>query len=141
MLKSNDINNLPPPDTPKSTAKDKYGFNQKDIMEIIKSQTLKQTILKFQWIIKAATDNNTGALLLHTTSKLLLKKKKDNINSFGDLRGISIMPAILMVLDKLSINFIKKTSKPILKQNATWRSKRVQHKFSKIRHNVPINKK
>ena len=29
MLKSNDINSLPPPDTPKITAKDKCGFNQK----------------------------------------------------------------------------------------------------------------
>ena len=42
---------------PKSTAKDKYGFNQKDFMEIIKSKTLKKTILKYQLIIKVAADN------------------------------------------------------------------------------------
>ena len=77
MLQSKDINNISPLDIPKSHAKDKSGFNLKDIMEIIRSQTLKETILKYQWIIKAAADNKSGAFLLHRTSKLLLKKKRN----------------------------------------------------------------
>ena len=77
-------------------------------MEIIKNKTLNEIILKYQWIIKAAADNKSGAFLVHRTSKLLLKKKKENIQSFCDLRGISIIPAILMILDKISINIIKK---------------------------------
>ena len=40
MLQSDDINNMQTPEIPKSTAKDKYGFNQKDIMNIIKSKTM-----------------------------------------------------------------------------------------------------
>ena len=46
MLQSKDINDTSPPIIQKSTAKDKYGFYQEDIMEIIRSQTLKETILK-----------------------------------------------------------------------------------------------
>ena len=39
--------------------------------------------------------------LIHSTSKTILKKKKANITNYGDLRGISIMPSIIMVHDKI----------------------------------------
>jgi len=117
MIKSNDINNIQTPEISKSTAKDKYGFNQRDIMNLIKSKTMQETIIKYRWIIQSVTNNKTGAFLLHRTSKLLLKKKKENVTSYSDLRGISIMPAILMVLDKLTINFIKNTINQFLNKN------------------------
>ena len=117
MLNDNDINNIKTPEIPKSTAKDKYGFNQRDIMNLIRSETMQETISKYRWIIQSATNNKTGALLLHRTSKLLLKKKKENITSYNDLRGISIMPAILMVLDKLTISFTKNTTNQFLNKN------------------------
>ena len=117
MLNFNDINNIKTPEIPKSTAKDKYGFNQRDIMNLMRSKTMQETIRKYRWIIQSVTNNKTGALLLHRTSKLLLKKKKENITSYNDLRGISIMPAILMVLDKLTISFTKNTTNQFLNKN------------------------
>ena len=111
------INNIKTPEIPKSTAKDKYGFNQRDIMNLMRSKTMQETISKYRWIIQSVTNNKTGALLLHRTSKLLLKKKKENITSYNDLRGISIMPAILMVLDKLTISFTKNTINQFLNKN------------------------
>ena len=117
MLNDNDINNIKTPEIPKSTAKDKFWFNQRDIMNLIRSKTMQETISKYRWIIQSATNNKTGALLLHRTSKLLLNKKKENITSYIDLRGISIMPAILMVLDKLTISFTKNTTNQFLNKN------------------------
>ncbi len=64
MLQSNELNDISQPDTPKSKAKDKNGFHRKDITEIIRSQTLKEIILNYKWIIKPATENYTGAILL-----------------------------------------------------------------------------
>ena len=45
MLTSNELKDIPQPKTPKSTAKDKFGFNQKDITELIKSNTLEEFLL------------------------------------------------------------------------------------------------
>ena len=43
-----------------------------------------------------------GKLLIHRTSKIILKKKNDYANSWKDVRGISIMQAIYIIIDKSS---------------------------------------
>ena len=76
---------------------------------------------------KITKNNKIGSFLLHRSSKLLLKKKKENINSFRDLRGISILPSILMVLDKISINFKKNQVNQFLSKTKCGGSKRYRH--------------
>ena len=74
MLKSNDINNIQTPEIPKSTAKDKYGFNERDIMNLIKSKTIQETINKYRWIIQSVT-NSVFLLSVHYPARKLSAKK------------------------------------------------------------------
>ena len=45
--------------------------------------------------------------MIHRTSKIILKKKKDFVESWKDVRPITIMPAIYMVIDKLTNAYLK----------------------------------
>ena len=84
-------NNMSAPDIPYSRARDKNSFSQRDIMKIIKGQNLQ--------------------------NKIFFMKKKENIENFRDLRMLSIMPLIIMVLDKIAITIIKEKCKNKLTKN------------------------
>ena len=72
-------------------------------MEIVKGENLKSTAKRMKYIIENLIQNQTKGILIHNKSKQLLKKKKDIITNSNDLRGISIMPALIMTLDKITI--------------------------------------
>ena len=55
--------------------------------------------------------------LIHNKCRLITKKKKDIIESYKDLRGIAIMPAIIMIIDKIIAPTIKKLADPLLSKN------------------------
>ena len=102
------------PHKPKSTARDINGFNQRELFEHIKSKNIYTAALKLANIIQNASMSEEGKLLIHRTSKIILKKKKDFVNSWKDVRGISIMPAIYMIIDKLSNKYLKEKLHPLI---------------------------
>ena len=95
--------NMIPLFIPRSRAKDKKGFTQRELMKIVRGSNLNETAKRFKYILDKLKHNKTNKIIIHNISKLLLKKKKDIIESMNDLRGIAIMPAIIMVLDKITI--------------------------------------
>ena len=110
------ITTMQTPFLPKSIAKDYNGFSQRTLMEIIRGENLAQSLNNLTRLLATALNNNDN-ILLHTTSKLLLKKKKEQIQSYKDLRGIAIMPAWIMVLDKLLFQIITPNMTNILYPN------------------------
>ena len=104
-----DINtiNMIPPFIPRSRAKDTKGFTQRELMKIVRGANLKDNAKRFKYILDNLKNNKTSKILIHNLSKLLLKKKKDNVESINDLRGIAIMPAVIMVLDKITFFYIQ----------------------------------
>ena len=95
--------NMIPPFIPRSRAKDIKGFTQRELMKIVRGSNLNETAKRFKYILDKLKHNKTNKIIIHNISKLLLKKKKDIVESMNDLRGIAIMPAIIMVLDKITI--------------------------------------
>ena len=89
------------PFIPKSRAKDINGFSQKEIMKLIKGDTMKETVNKFKWIITEIQQKQDAKYLIHNTSKIILKKKKAEIGGYSGLRALAIMPAMIMVFVKL----------------------------------------
>ena len=117
ITKAYDTTNIKPPRTPKSKAKDLYGYSQKNIIELVKAQNLKETIIKFKWIINILKTKVNNNLIIHNTSKIILKKKKQEINGYEDLRALSIMPAFIMSFDKIISAEIDKEIKEQLSVN------------------------
>ena len=108
VLKQQCFNNIPTPYTPKSNAKDINGLSQKTIMKMINNKTkniveIANNFLKLLEKLKISQNSN---IIIHTTSRIILKKKKENIENWTDLRSLNIMPAAIMVHDKIlrSIN-------------------------------------
>ena len=95
--------NMISPFIPRSRAKDIKGFTQRELMKIIRGSNLNDTAKRFNYILDKLKHNKTNNIIIHNFSKLLLKKKKDTVESINDLRGIAIMPAIIMLLDKITI--------------------------------------
>ena len=95
---------------PKSNARDQNGFSQKEIAKLIKSENAHQDIINFQNLIEGSYKCNNKGLFLHRTSKLILFKKVDLVSSWKDLRGISIFPSALIILEKLCLPIVKQVS-------------------------------
>ena len=102
---------------PKSKALDYYGFNQTEIFQIINDNKYIEILNKLFWIIQISELSDTGKYLIHNKSKIILKKKKCNIETFGDVRAIHIMPAFVMIFDKVIGAFIDDYLKNILNKN------------------------
>ena len=107
ILRDNKAKEIPPPPIPKSTAKDINGFSQREIAQLINGNNLYETALRAKYILEKSISSKTGNLLIHSTSKILLKQKKETIQSSKDLRPISIMPAIIMVIDKITNQYLQ----------------------------------
>ena len=109
--------NIKPPIKPKSKAKDIYGISQRQIIELVGSENLKQTINKFKWFISTIIKQQDAKLVIHNTSKIMLKKKKQEIAGYEDLRALSIMPATIMAFDKIIALAIDKENKSKMSPN------------------------
>ena len=97
---------------PKSRAKDYNGFGQGDIIEIIKGQNAYEDLINFRKLMENIWSVNDGRkLFIHRTSKIILFKKAQDVKDFKDLRPISIIPAFLIVLEKLIQPIIKQALK------------------------------
>jgi len=118
--KKYDTTNIKPPIKPKSKAKDMYGISQRQIIELVASENLKQTINKFKWFISTIIKQQDAKLVIHNTSKIMLKKKKQEIAGYKDFRALSTMPATIMVFDKIIAVAIDKEIKSKMSPNHTW---------------------
>ncbi|MGL4948070.1 MAG: hypothetical protein ACRC42_01650, partial [Mycoplasma sp.] len=110
------------PNIPRSNAKDIMGLSQKEIITMIRDDNSVKTLSNlYKWITNIIKNPNIS-MIIHQTSKLILKKKTSIINSYEDLRGIAIMPVIVMVFDKLISPYIKDITEPLIsKQQFAWR--------------------
>ena len=95
------------PKIPKSRARDLNGFSQREIIHLIKAQNLYDTALRAKYLIQRVIENLTSEIFIHNTCKILLKQKKETIENSKDLRPISIMPAIIMVVDKIANQYLQ----------------------------------
>ena len=93
---------------PSSTARDYNGFSQKTIEQIIRDESLEKELVKYNFLLSVISNNQkTSKLFLHTVSKSILFKKRENILGGVDIRVINILPAWLIILEKLCISKIK----------------------------------
>ena len=95
--------NMIPPFIPRSRAKDIKCSTQRELMKIVRGSNLNDTAKRFKYILDKLKHNKTNKIIIQNTSKLLSKKKKDIVESMNELRGIVIISAIIMVLDKITI--------------------------------------
>ena len=105
IIEDQNSKNIKPPAKPKSSARDKYGFSQKEFIDIVKGEDLQQTATRMKYILEQINNLPTKNIIVHNISKQLLKKKKNIIESANDLRGIAIMPAIIMAVFKITIQY------------------------------------
>ena len=110
---------LPTPYTPKSNAKDINGLSQKIIMKMIKNKAkdLIDAARNFLQLLEKIKNSQNSHIVIHTTSRTILKKKKENVETWADLRSLSIMPAIIMVHDKILRSIVKSILHPNLNDN------------------------
>ena len=69
---------MEPPKISKSTAKDYHGFNQRELMKIIKGNNLNESALKLLKILSNLYNSENKELLLHRTTKIFFFKKERN---------------------------------------------------------------
>ena len=93
---------------PKSNARDFNGISQKLIEKIIKGDNLLTELINFNNIPAIiCQDEKNSNIFLHTISRSILFKKKESIRGGTDLRVINILPAWLVILEKLCARKIK----------------------------------
>ena len=105
IIEDQNSKNIKPPAKPKSSARDKYGFSQQEFINIVKGEDLQQTATRMKYILEQINNLPTKNIIVHNISKQLVKKKKNIIESANDLRGIAIMPAIIMAVFKMTIQY------------------------------------
>ena len=111
------IENLPPPKIPYSRAKDLNGFSQRELMKIIIGDNLKNTIQRLKYLLQRIYPCTNREIILHRTTKTFFKKKKEIIEDYKDLRMLSIMPAIIMIIDKSISPILKELTKNKIASN------------------------
>ena len=88
---------------PRSEAIDYHGFSQKALEKIIRANYLKEEINNYTGLIYAVhSDVKSFKLFIHGISKTVLFKKKENISGGTDIRVINIIPARVIILEKLA---------------------------------------
>ena len=108
IIQDKSTENIPPPHTPHSRAKDINGFSQRDLINLIKGNNLNDTAINFKKLLSRAYASKNSKLLIHRTSKFFFKKKNDVIETYKDLRALAILPAVIMVLDKIMNPIVRK---------------------------------
>ena len=111
--------NFPAPFNPKSNARDINGLSQKIIMKIVNknSKNIIDTATNFLKLLYKIELSQGSNIIIHTTSRIILKKKKQNIETWADLRSLSIMPAMIMVHDKILRSIVTAIIDPNLNEN------------------------
>ena len=94
---------------PKSIARDFFGFSQKIIECIISDISLKNEMANFKTLLGIiCNEKKNSEIFLHTISKSISFKKRENIRGGVDIRVINVLPAWLIILEKMSIKVIKR---------------------------------
>ena len=93
---------------PRSESIDYYGYSQKNLERIIRANTLEEEINNYTGLIYAVhSDVKSFKLFIHGISKTVLFKKKEKISGGTDIRVINIIPAWLIILEKLASYKVK----------------------------------
>ena len=93
---------------PNSNARDFNGISQKLIEKIIKGDNLLTELINYNSVLAIiCQDEKNSNIFLHTISRSILFKKKESIRGGTDLRVINILPAWLVILEKLCAHKIK----------------------------------
>ena len=93
---------------PRSEAIDYYGYSQKNLEKVIRANTLKDEIDNYTGLIYAIhSDIKSFKCFIHGISKTVLFKKKETISGGTDIRVINIIPAWLIILEKLASYKVK----------------------------------
>lgn len=66
----------PAPFTPRSYAKDFYGFSQRELMSLISKENGYTSLLNYQYLVTKLYPLQHEELVFHTISKVILKKRK-----------------------------------------------------------------
>ena len=111
VININETAQIPPPTIPQSRARDLQEFSQREIMKIIRADNLQNTAKKFKSLLAAAYSSQNSGLIIHNISKFFFKKKSDVVEEYTDLRGLAVLPAVIMVLDKILSPLISKLVK------------------------------
>ena len=77
------------------------GFKQRDIFTIINDKTFKDQWEKLKYLYIQLIESKKADIFFHNYIRTILIKKKDEADEQKDLRTISIIPAWLMILEKL----------------------------------------
>ena len=101
--------------SPNSKAMDYNGFSQKIIINSILDQNINKEISNYMELFK--TIEKGFDLFLHNKIRTILFKKKEDVYKQKNLRIISIIPAWLMVLEKLTKPIIQKLINEKLNKN------------------------
>ena len=101
--------------TPFSKAKDYNGFSQKIIINSIKGDNIDQEINNLGILLTSITEGFN--LFLHNKIRTVLFKKKEDADEQKNLRTISIIPAWLMVVEKIAKPLIQYIINKELNQN------------------------
>ena len=110
--------------TPFSKAMDYYGFSQRIIIETIKENNIKEEINNFSTLLRKMKTIEDIKYLIHNKVRTILFKKKIDADEQKNLRTISIIPAWLMVLEKIAKPIIQKIiNEHIIKNQFGFRPK------------------
>lgn len=104
----NELENEAPIWPPESNARDWNGFRQKPIEKLIKAPTLIAEWDNFMTFCAKIYAADNSSIFFHTISKAVPFKKEDEVTSGAGLRAICIMPAWIMILEKLALPLIRK---------------------------------
>ena len=93
---------------PRIEAIDYYDYSQKNLERIIRANTLEEEINNYTGLIYAVhSDIKSFKYFIHGISKTVLFKKKETISGGTDIRIINIIPAWLIILEKLASYKVK----------------------------------
>ena len=107
----------PPPGLPYSRARDYNGFSQREIMGLIISGTMGDTLQAYNKLNLLMSNAKNLELFFHSNTRIILLKKLEEVVSWMDLRPISIMPANIIVLEKILLPILKEGIKKALNIN------------------------
>ena len=78
------------------------------LINLINKDNIKNAIDKYTYILQKLSDNDSIQIFVHNLIRVILIKKREEAESQNDLRSISILPAWLSVLEKLSKEIVCK---------------------------------
>ena len=108
--------------------------NQRELWKHIQSENLATAAYKLTVLITKITESATGEIILHRTSKIILKRKKDFVETWKDIRPITIMPAIYMVVDKITNSYLRNKLQPLINNHQNCARSGMSTSTAKMNH-------